>query len=179
MQAEGLSDKIIASVLGEKPSKSSTSSTTPPRRGVKPGFHWSPLPSGEQLQNSIWARKKPLIESEKPEEAIDISKHIELFQKKPEGSKTPQKKVKSGAETKEMAKLMDLNRANNVVITLKAFNNFSHIKLAQVIKFIDPFENINGDRALFMKDLLPAMAEIKAIKNYKGKDDRLLVPVER
>lgn len=78
-----------------------------------------------------------------------------------------------------MAKLMDLNRANNVAITLKAFNNFSHIKLAQVIKFIDPFENINGDRALFMKDLLPATAEIKPIKNYKGKDDRLLVPVER
>jgi hypothetical protein len=174
MQVEGISEKIIASVLGEKPSQSSTSQATPPRRGVKPGFHWSPLPSGEQLENSIWAKRKPLIESEKPEEAIDISKHIELFQKKPEVSKKTQNKVKSGAETKEMAKLIDLNRANNVAITLKAFNDFSHIELSQIIEFIDPFEKINGDRALFMKDLLPAAAEIKAIKNYKGEDNRLV-----
>ena len=180
MEAEGISEKVIVSVLGEKFRKAPATHATTPRKGItstKPGFHWSPLPSGEEIQNSIWAIKKPLIESEQASD-IDISKHIEQFQKKQDAPQGSKKKAKSGVETKEMAKLIDFNRANNVAVTLKAFKEFSQVELSQIIEFIDPFEKINGDRALFMKDLLPAAAEVKVIKSYKGKDDKL-IPAER
>ena len=74
--------------------------------------------------------------------------------------------------------MIDLGRANNIAITLKAFGEFSQEELAQVIEFVDPIEKIKGDRALFMKDLLPASAEIKVIKSYTGDESRL-VPAER
>jgi hypothetical protein len=179
MQTEGISQKIIASVLGEKlPSSSVSLGATPSRRQMKPGFHWNPLASGKKLENSIWNKKKSFSDPGVPYEAIDISKHVELFQKKPEGSDASKKAVKTGSENKDMAKLIDLNRANNVAISLKAFKEFSHEELSQVIEFVDPFGKIRGDRALFIRDLLPAAAEVKVIKNYKGDVNRL-VPAEK
>jgi hypothetical protein len=179
MQTEGISQKIIASVLGEKlPSSSVSLGATPSRRQMKPGFHWNPLASGKKLENSIWNKTKSFSDPGVPYEAIDISKHVELFQKKPEGSDASKKAVKTGSENKDMAKLIDLNRANNVAISLKAFKEFSHEELSQVIEFVDPFGKIRGDRALFIRDLLPAAAEVKVIKNYKGNENRL-VPAEK
>jgi len=182
MKLEGIADNIIASVLGEVPKNTPAKPARKPRV-AKAGFHWSPVPSGEKFENSIWAKKKPLIEAETAEGAVDISKqvseHVELFQKKPEGtSEAATKKKKANTETKAMARLIDINRANNVAISLKAFKEFNNKELAQIIEFVDPHQKITGDRALFMRDLLPAPAEVKAIKNYNGADDKL-VPAEK
>eukprot|EP00980_Cylindrotheca_fusiformis_P002473 scaffold584_cov132-Cylindrotheca_fusiformis.AAC.26 len=177
METEGISEKIMVSVLGQAFMKGSNRGQKTPSRRRKGGFHWSPLTSQENLRKSVW-NKTTLTESAESDVASDISKHIELFQKKdtaPDSSKTFIKK--DGTEGKVMAKLIDLNRANNIAITLKAFNDVSQTELAQIIEFVDPYGKIKGDRALFMRDLLPAPAEVKAIQNYKGENDRL-VPAE-
>jgi Formin Homology 2 Domain/Subunit CCDC53 of WASH complex len=178
MVSEGVSEKIIADVLGEKTTSTGAMRGKSDGHGFKPGgFHWCPIPDDESIAGSVWSKAKPLSESgcEKPGAAIDITKHVERFQKRPEALAGEKKAVvKSGADSKEMAKLIDLNRANNVAITLKAFNEFSQRELSQIIEFIDPYGKIKGDRALFMKDLLPSTAEVKAIKSYTGSDDRLV-----
>jgi hypothetical protein len=178
MVSEGISEKIIASVLGDKTASRAGQPNHPGNAFRAGGFHWSPIADDESIAGSVWSKAKPMSETgcEKPEAAIDISKHVEMFQKKSGTSADEKKKVtnRSNADSKEMAKLIDLNRANNVAITLKAFNDFSHTDLARVIEFLDPFGSIKGDRALFMKDLLPGMAEVKAIKSYTGSDDRLV-----
>ncbi|KAG7338923.1 formin homology 2 domain containing protein [Nitzschia inconspicua] len=175
MTQEGVSEKIITAVLGANPSKAVEPKNTQ-KRGLKPGFHWNPIADDESIAGSVWSKAKPMsdVGTQKPEAIIDITKHIEMFQKQPEATKEKRKPVKSGSEAKEMAKLIDLNRANNVAITLKAFNDFSHSELAQIIEFLDPKGKVKGDRALFMKDLLPTAAEIKAIKSYEGGDEKLV-----
>jgi hypothetical protein len=177
MRKEGVSEKIIAAVLGDKkPSRAVATRATLQPRNVKQGFHWDPLPSGEQLENSIWAKKKPMTEEAKPE-AVDISRHIELFQKKlipTEKNTTPKA---GGSDKKDMVKLIDLNRANNVAISLKAFKEFSYKELSDIIEYLDPFQKVRGDRVHFIRDLLPSPPEAKAIKGYAGIDERL-VPAE-
>lgn len=175
MQTEGISEKIMASVLGETYAKGSKNPRTPQRR-VKGGFHWSPLSSEENLRKSVWGKTTIMRDSKELDVANDISKHVEQFKKKEEIESGKSKSLvkASGPEQKDMAKLIDLNRANNVAITLKAFNDFQQDELAKIIEFVDPHGKINGDRALFMRDLLPVPAEVKAIKNYKGDDDRLV-----
>mmetsp|Transcript_31368 Transcript_31368/g.75591 ORF Transcript_31368/g.75591 Transcript_31368/m.75591 type:complete len:2165 (-) Transcript_31368:45-6539(-) len=177
MQTEGISEKIMVAVLGESFIKGATRGQKTPQRRMKGGFHWSPLTSGDSLRKSIW-NKTALTEYAESDVASDISKHLELFQKKEDSSAATKKIVKKdGTETKTMAKLIDLTRANNVAITLKAFNDVSQQELAKIIEFVDPHGKITGDRALFMRDLLPAPAEIKVVQNYKGEDNRL-VPAE-
>ncbi|KAL3939172.1 MAG: hypothetical protein SGBAC_006061 [Bacillariaceae sp.] len=177
MQTEGISEKIMVAVLGESFIKGSTRGHKTPQKRMKGGFHWSPLASGEGLRKSVW-NKATLTEFPESDAASDISKHLELFQKKEDNSAAAKKIVKkNGTETKTMAKLIDLNRANNVAITLKAFNDVSQQELAKIVEFIDPQGKITGDRALFMRDLLPAAPEVKVIQNYKGEDSRL-VPAE-
>jgi len=173
MLSEGISNKIIAAVLKEKLTKDQNKG---PSKRVKQGFHWKPLESSENLQNSVWS--KASFDSSLLDDDVTIASHVEQFQKKVEVNDVPNASKNKGEAQKEKAKLIDLGRANNVAITLKAFGEFSHEELAQVIEFIDPFEKIKGDRALFMKDLLPASAEIKVIKGYTGDESRL-VPVER
>jgi len=143
---------------------------------VKGGFHWSPLNSEEKLRKSVWSKATVLTDFEESAVASDISKHLEQFQKKEEteGGASKSLAKSSGIEPKDKAKLIDLNRANNIAITLKAFNDFQQEELAQIIEFVDPHGKIKGDRALFMRDLLPVPAEVKAIQNYKGGDDRLV-----
>lgn len=177
METEGISKKIIASVLGEKLSEDDSSTKQSPfRQGGGKGFHWNPLVPSTNLKNSVWSKSS--FDSGFLDEDDDISSHVDQFQKKPEADAMSRSTVKTNSETKNMAKLIDLSRANNIAITLKAFNDFSNKELAQIIEFVDPFEKIKGDRALFMKDLLPAVAEVKVIKSYKGEDDRL-VPAEK
>ena len=111
-------------------------------------------------------------------EGSDISKLVELFQKK-----TNKKVVSAGdgagsnGKGDDMAKLIDLNRANNLAISLKAFKDFSHAELAETIAHLDPLQRITGERVQFMKDLLPTPTEVKVIKAYKGSETRL-VPAE-
>lgn len=174
METEGISKKIIASVLKEKLTEDNKKGVQ--KRGGKQGFHWKPLEDNENLQNSVWS--KATFDSSLLEDDVTIASHVEQFQKKLETDEKSRPKTKTNTDTsKEKAKLIDLSRANNIAITLKAFGDFSHAELAQAIEFVDPFEKIKGDRALFMKDLLPAAAEIKVIKSYKGDESRL-VPAE-
>ena len=178
MNKEGVSEKIIAAVLGDNKTKVPGKAATQKKRGgFKAGFHWSPIADDVSIAGSVWSKTKTASETgaKQTGPAIDISKHVELFQKKPDKELEKKKKAaRSGPGSKEMAKLIDLNRANNVAITLKAFNDFSYKQLSQMIEFIDPYGKIKGDRALFMKDLLPTMAEVKAIKSYTGGDDNLV-----
>ena len=177
MRKEGVSERIIAAVLGDKSSSRAVATrATPQPRNVKQGFHWDPLPSGEQLENSIWAKKKPTSEEAKPE-AVDISRHIELFQKKPNPTEKNKIPKVGGSDKKDMVKLIDLNRANNVAISLKAFKEFSYKELSDIIEYLDPFQKVRGDRVHFIRDLLPSLPEAKAIKGYRGMDERL-VPAE-
>ncbi len=175
MESEGISRKIIASVLGEK--LSSDDNKKGQTKRSKQGFHWNPLNSSENLKNSVWSKSS--FDSGFLDDDDDISTQVEQFAKKPESDEASRATtVKSSADSKDKAKLIDLSRANNIAITLKAFNEFSSTELAQIIEFVDPFEKIKGDRALFMKDLLPNSAEIKVIKTYQGDYERL-VPAEK
>lgn len=177
METDGISEKIMLSVLGKALMKGAVrGQKTPPRR-AKGGFHWSPLTSEENLRKSVW-NKTTLSENIESDVASDISKHLELFQKKEDKAESSKSFVsKDSTDGTVMAKLIDLNRANNVAITLKAFNDVTQTELAKIIEFVDPYGRIKGDRALFMRDLLPAPAEVKAILNYKGESVRL-VPAE-
>lgn len=174
MESEGISRKIIASVLGEQLTVEDTKKGS--MKKGKQGFHWKPLEPTENLKNSVWS--KASFDSGFLDDDATISSHVEQFQKKPETDDASRATVKSSSSSKDKAKLIDLTRANNLAITLKAFSEFPQQELAQIIEFVDPFAKIKGDRALFMKDLLPASAEIKVIKSYKGDEDRL-VPAEK
>ena len=177
MEKEQIPDNIIRAVLGEPPAQDGSTKTPPRKNTSKPGFHWNPLPSGQKLTNSIWAKSKPNIIDGIPEEG-EISKHIELFQKKQTSDENKKsRKVQTGASDKAIAKLMDLNRANNVAISLKAFKDFSRKELSDIIQFLDPLHKVKGDRVTFLRDLLPAPPEVKAIQNYNGSDEAL-VPAE-
>lgn len=176
MTQEGIAQNIITSVLGNLQNKKDQAVAQ--KRGFnKHGFHWTEVDE-ESISGSVWSKAKPMSETgvEKPEDIIDITKHIEMFQKQPDdfAPKTSIKRIAT-EQKKEMAKLIDLNRANNVAITLKAFNDFSMKDLAKVVEYLDPCGKIKGDRALFMKDLLPTISEAKAIREYEGSDDMLIV----
>jgi hypothetical protein len=178
MQTDCISEKIMVSVLGEAFMKGSNRNKAKPAPRAKGGFHWSPLTSEDKLRTSVW-NKSTLAEYAELDVDSDITKHLELFQKKvdeKDASKAVIKKA-DGTEAKVMAKLIDLGRANNLAITLKAFNDIPQKELAQIIEFVDPYGKIKGDRALFMRDLLPAPAEVKVVQKYIGDDDRL-VPAE-
>ena len=73
-----------------------------------------------------------------------------------------------------MAKLLDLTRANNIAISLKAFNDFTFRELADTINDLDPQQKIVGERVQFISNLLPSPKEVAAIKKYKGEDDKLI-----
>ncbi|KAI2496132.1 hypothetical protein MHU86_18363 [Fragilaria crotonensis] len=179
MTKEGASDKVVGAVFEVK------KNSTPPgpmtskaslRGSDLVALHWTPL-SGEELDNSVWrASKKRKVAGTQPG-TNDISKLIELFKKKsnPKGGVAVGPTSNSDANGK--AKLIDLNRANNIAISLKAFMDFTHQKLADTIAHLEPQELITGERIQFVKDLLPNLQEVQAIKAYTG-DDARLVPAE-
>jgi len=122
----------------------------------------------------VWSKAKTSSEVGASNAALDILKHVEEFQKKPEKSAEAKKNTgKSAQGNKEMANLINGNRKQNVAITLKAFNDFTYKELSQTIEFLDPCGKIKGDRALFMKDLLPTDAEVKIVRVYNGSDEHL------
>ncbi|KAL7568682.1 hypothetical protein ACA910_021679 [Epithemia clementina (nom. ined.)] len=176
MRHEGASEKVISFVLGTKSGDNSkdnqTSSSAQGSNLVS--LHWTPL-SGDQLDNSVWKAAKAL----KTEEDADPSKLVELFQKKPKNSK-PAKSAGSddAGSGGAKARLIDLNRSNNVAISLKSFKDFSYDELADIIMFLDPCRKLEGERIPFLRDLLPTQTEIKAVSEYEGPNDRL-VPAEK
>ncbi|KAL9184842.1 hypothetical protein ACHAXT_002619 [Thalassiosira profunda] len=193
MKQEGVSDKVIEAVLGKD---SNVANAVDTQRHLKANnrktiaFHWTTSNlAPEQLEQSIFGRaelKKRKLASINPEEA-DIKKLEALFQKRNNGAKA---KAGGGKEDagNDMARLVDLTRANNVAISLKAFNDFTFRSLAEAIADLDPDCKIVGERVQFVPNLLPTPKEVLAVKKYKGDDDKLiaaelffrqLVPIKR
>jgi len=173
MTQDGVSEKIMAAVLGKKKDSGKNKAK---KGGFGAGFHWNAIDDDVSIVGSVWSKAKTSSEVgvSNPALDIDISKHVAEFQKKPEKSTEAKKNTgKSGQGNKEMANLINGNRKQNVAITLKAFNDFTFKELAQTIEFLDPCGKVKGDRALFMKDLLPTVAEVKSIKAYTGSDNHL------
>ena len=183
---QGVGNKIVDAVLGKETNGRCEGSTAvgsqPPvnkansRKTI--AFHWTTSNlAPELLEQSIFGRtelKKRKLASINPEES-DIKKLEELFQKR-NNSKTPKKKgsAHDGEAGNEMAKLLDLTRANNIAISLKAFNDFTFRSLAETIDDLDPDCKIVGERVQFIPNLLPSPKEIQAIKKYKGEDEKLI-----
>ena len=204
MKQEGVIDKIMDAVLGKEVDIGGSSSSskglldqqslvqaTINKKTKTIAFHWTTSNlAPELLEKSIFGRtelkKKRKLISTNPEE-LDIKKLEEVFQKKQNNATT--KKMTVGQEdTNDMAKLLDLTRANNVAISLKAFNDFTFRSLAETINDIDPDCKIDSERVQFIPNLLPSANEIQSIKKYSGDDDRLitaelffrhLVPIKR
>jgi Formin Homology 2 Domain len=177
MQKENISEKIITTVLGgsalaSKPSEESKSSGSVSTGSNLINLHWNAMedvPAG-----SVWETSKHASEPERS----DITKLVELFQKKkPSAIQKERRKDDELSNGAGKAKLLDLTRSNNIAISLKAFKEFSHTELAEIIGFLDPTRKIRGERAQFIRDLLPTMTEIKIIEEFSGSDDRL-VPAE-
>lgn len=192
MKKEGVSDKIVEAIFGKEDTSKTDNMETPARgKNTKTiGFHWKTanLPP-ELFEQTIFARsatKKRKRGVINPEED-DIKKLEEIFQKKDNANIG---KVKSGQSNSGngMAKLLDITRANNIAIQLKAFNDFTLRALAETIDDLDPDSKIVGERVEFMSQLLPTPKELQEIKAYKGGSDRLntaelffqqLLPVKR
>ena len=174
MQKDGMTEQMISYVLG--PSSIAQAKSTPskkPKPQKTKGFRWDPLRSGEKLQKSIWAKKKSNLEDAEPE--VEIEKHVEMFQQKEtaEGSNRTMKTQKSGKEKVQMANLIDINRAQNIAISLRGFNEFSFDELCDVIEYLDPYKKVSFEKAPFLRDLLPTASESKAIKGFIGDSKRL------
>jgi hypothetical protein len=192
MKKEGTSQKVIAAVFGGDKKVAATEEKCPGKgsalRGSKlVALHWTPL-SGEELDNSVWrANKKRKVTTAEPE-TNDISKLIELFKKKSNPKGGAVAATTTSANSSGKAKLIDLNRANNVAISLKAFKDFTHKQLAETIAHLDPQDLITGERIQFIQDILPTTREGQSVLNYKGDESRLVaaehffkhvVPVKR
>ena len=182
MKQEGISAKIVEAVLGKDANDSGRdngSNTASAAKAVNNrktiAFHWTTSNlAPELLERSIFGLKKRKLSSINPEEA-DIKKLEELFQKR-DNSKTG--KIKTGTQVdasgNDMAKILDITRANNIAISLKAFNDFTFRSLAETINDLDPDSKIVGERVQFIPSLLPTPKEIQAIKKYSGDDEKLI-----
>ena len=182
MKQEGISAKIVEAVLGKDANESghdNGSNTASVAKAVNNrktiAFHWTTSNlAPELLERSIFGLKKRKLSSINPEEA-DIKKLEELFQKR-DNSKTG--KIKTGTQVdasgNDMAKILDITRANNIAISLKAFNDFTFRSLAETINDLDPDSKIVGERVQFIPSLLPTPKEVQAIKKYNGDDDKLI-----
>jgi hypothetical protein len=193
MKQEGVSDKIVDAVLGKeadvgKGSDHASLANANSRKTI--AFHWTTSNlAPESLEQSIFGRtelKKRKLVSINPEE-LEIKKLEELFQKR-QNNATTKKAAGQEENCSDMAKLLDLTRANNIAISLKAFNDFTFRSLAETINDVDPDCKIIDERVQFIPNLLPTAKEIQAIKKYKGEDDKLipaelffrqLVPIKR
>ncbi len=181
MKQDGIISKIVEAVLGKDSTKiagsDSTSFQTNTTNRKTIAFHWTTSNlAPELLEQSIFGRtelKKRKLALVNPEEA-DIKKLEEIFQKR-NNSNTGKIKANSQDEGgNDMAKLLDLTRANNIAISLKSFNDFTFRSLAETIGDLDPDHKIVGERVQFLPNLLPTPKEIQAIKTYKGDEDKLI-----
>lgn len=176
MQKEGISEKIITKVLGlsslssiKDESKLSGGSASTGSNLIN--LHWNAIedvPAG-----SVWETSK---KTKSIEQSGDISKLVQLFQKKlPSAIRNESRKEELHGVGK--VKLLDLTRSNNIAISLKAFKEFRHEELANIIGFLDPTRKIRGERATLIRDLIPTTTEMKIVIDFKGTDERL-VPAE-
>jgi hypothetical protein len=141
-------------------------------------LHWTPL-SGTDLDNSVWKANKRdnnSLPAQHPQ-SCDMTKLVELFQKKPTTCLPLDSKRAAKARSTPRANLLDITRCNNVAISLKAFKEFSHHDLRDIIAFVDPMQKIRGERIELLCDILPTVSEARKIKAYTGSEDSL-VPTE-
>ena len=175
MKSEGVSDKVIVAVLGKRGLAVSTKEDAP--KGNTSRFvqlHWTPL-SDSQLDNSVWKNRS--FELASPE-ASAISKLKELFEKKTNKSMPKDRKASLASDGPKKAKLLDINRSNNIAISLKAFKDYSYGELSEIIRFLDPLRRLHGERVHFLRDLLPTVSETKLVQSFDGPDS-MLGPAER
>jgi len=174
--------KIIAAVLGESLPVDDPSFKTPRPKMNKGrslvGLHWTPL-SPKSIKESVWGRKFLNKDGLPEPKQSDINRLEELFHKKKNKRKlnTTTSSETAGAIEKKMAGLLDLTRANNVAISLKAFKEFKHNTLANVLSDLDPDNVIPRDKIQFIRNILPTNGEAALVRSYKG-DDGTLSPVE-
>ena len=80
----------------------------------------------------------------------------------PGTEETPAKKQK-----KKLAGLIDITRANNVAISLKAFKEFTFGEICEILSTLDPERRVTGDRIAFLASVLPSDVELKQVSSYK------------
>jgi hypothetical protein len=152
MKKEGIEERSSLLSLASNCSNLGLSKPRTTRGNKLVSLHWTPL-SGKALDKSVWnASKKQNVASTQPE-GSDISKLVELFQKKTNVNASKDKKIRRVCEFDGESQTLDLTRSNNVAISLKAFREFTN-KLREIIAFLDPTRRL-GDRVEFLRDLLP------------------------
>ena len=194
MMRDQVSEIIVKAVLGQDDGDSPTTPERPNNRGrgvLTTGakkkirdlvqLHWTPL-SPTTLSNSIW--EKMNINSVQPNKSSaalpdDIVELEKLFQKKKitKGPPAGPSAEGDGKQSQQLARLIDLTRANNISIGLKAFKEFTLEEFSEILGDVDPEEKIVGERLQFIKALLPQQQELTAVKRYSG-DENMLVPAE-
>jgi len=183
MIMENVDEQVVSTVLKEKISSKNVKGVPLPKKSNLVSLHWTPLEE-DKFNNSIWnfstkKRKRSTIGF--MPESQDMSRLEELFQKK-NNSRITSIKVSSdddqhSSHTKIMAKIIDIARAQNVAISLKAFREFSFDELIDIIRNLDASNKIQGERVQFMKDFLPTQKEEQAIFAFTGSESQLQ-PVE-
>ena len=175
MKQEGVSPKIIIAILGQN-ALTLPSGDDNGKAGSSSGSTGSKMISinWDHTENAIAGSVWEVWQNAEPE-PMDFSQLKQMFQRKEQ----KQKDMKTIDATNGIgkAKLLDITRANNIAISLKAFKEFTHSELAEIIQFLDPIRKIRGERTIFIRDLLPTLTEVKIIDEYNGPDDRL-VPAE-
>ncbi len=197
MKKEGVAENIVKALFGspEKSAKKDagkgsekTVSKTPAKRGRTVGsgvelinLHWTPL-TQDAAQNSVWGK---VTEGKKlfagAVEDSDVGMLEDLFHKKAGGKLKSKAQGNDGGSAKKkrrrMAGLIDMTRANNIAISLKAFKEFSFDEIAEVLKTLDR-SKITGDRITFLASIMPNDMEQKAVARFRGEPEELL-PAEQ
>ena len=182
MLQDQIGKKIIDNVLGENQEENKMEMTPKLKARSLITLHWTPL-SPKSIKESVWGIKALNKEGTSEPKIGDITKLEKLFHKKKSSkiktirSSHSENNNRSNRNSKEMAKLIDLTRANNIAISLKAFKEFNLDGLANTLADLDPARKISGERVQFLTDILPTDAEARLIKLYKGSDNTM-VPAE-
>ena len=181
MMKDNVDNRVIIAVVGESQQVTPNGKKKNVKKSKTVSLHWTPL-SPSAIEMSVWkhtAKKRRIMDSRIPEEAADVKRLEELFEKKAptDMSKASGENSNEAGSKKKMAGLIDLNRANMIAISLKAFKDFTHTELSNAIANLDSENKIVGERVHFLTGLIPNQAEVAAVKAYKGTDARL-VPAE-
>ena len=160
------------------------------------GFHWSRIPSQHEvlLRNSVWSQAATSSSNEDGDdnESDDISKHIDAFRSSSttaaaSAMATVDETTTTRAKPKHTPKFIDMNRANNVEISLRGITKIttttgrtlSYEQLANCIDYLDPFEELPKSKIEFLKDVLPTSFELRTVSGYnQDRDGTLVVPAE-
>jgi hypothetical protein len=184
MKMDQVDEFIVSIVLNEKKQSKCDHDIPSTKKSNLKSLNWTPITEDELSNNSVWkvsTKKRKRSTMSILSESQDMSRLEELFQKK-NNMHTSSNRASSvdnlhTSESRTMAKIIDIARAQNVAISLKAFREFSFDELISIIASLDALNKIQGERVQFMKDFLPTLSEEKAIAAFRGSDIQLQ-PVE-